>query len=162
VIARVSGRHTRFRLYQCVVSGVRLCWDGGTVDLGTQSLGIPRSVLPPAGVSSKHPPGFQLLELRAASLRAEAVRLEVALCTGISFADVNSSICFPLDISVLTYLDSWASKVRGNGLDDQTLIPGKGNDFSLYHRVETVSEPCAAFCLIHTRVISVMIKRPER
>lgn len=56
--------------------------------------------------------------------------------------------------------DSSVSKARGNGLDDQILIPGKGNDFYPHHSDET-SEAYATFCLIITTWFSVMLKRPE-
>jgi len=48
----------------------------GFVDLRTVSHKFPESALPPAGLSSKLPPGFQLLELTVASPCVVAVRLE--------------------------------------------------------------------------------------
>jgi len=48
----------------------------GFVDLHTVSHKIPESELPPAGLSSELPPGFQLPELTVASPCVVAVRLE--------------------------------------------------------------------------------------
>jgi hypothetical protein len=61
--------------------------------------------------------------------------------------------------STLKSWDSSASTAAGYGLDGQGFIPNGGQDFSLLHNVQTITEAHPASYPVGTRISSTGVKR---